>query len=324
MSQLFEKIQARVQDWRNAGYPAEKYPAIAEILEFATIPDDEAGPQLRFLRAAQLRALETYWYLRLVEDTPLVKDLYLSCYEEPLDRFAALGMMDQRITNWAANQAMKGQPNAIWDRLTTDVDKTDPFFDGTRGKQLVRIIPFTHPLTLEELQLVRDELASRPDEQRDVLLVCLGKETRVDPWLEEYNRRRPLNRIHVIELRTDERYGKFFVHQPARAEVRITREDGKILVAIDDFLSPTIVERLELDLPLFRAHIPDWRAMVDTVQIDPAYDGTLFRVALADIPEKKDDLVSGRYELPAPDSPTTVAVKIVDMLGEELLITGTA
>jgi hypothetical protein len=44
-------------------------------------------------------------------------------------------------------------------------------------------------------------------------------------------------------------------------------------------------------------------------------------VALADVPEKKDDLVIGAYELPAPEGETTVAVKIVDMLGEEVLVT---
>ena len=57
--------------------------------------------------------------------------------------------------------------------------------------------------------------------------------------------------------------------------------------------------------------------------IDPAYDGTVFTVGLADIPEKKADLVEGRYELPAPDGETTVAVKITDMLGEEVVVTQT-
>jgi hypothetical protein len=35
---------------------------------------------------------------------------------------------------------------------------------------------------------------------------------------------------------------------------------------------------------------------------------------------KKTDLVAGRYELAAPDGETTVAVKIVNMLGEEVLM----
>jgi hypothetical protein len=76
-----------------------------------------------------------------------------------------------------------------------------------------------------------------------------------------------------------------------------------------------------MDTPLFKAQIPDWRAMVDVVLIDTAYDDQVFNIALSDVPEKKDDLVSGRYELPAPEGPTTVAVKIIDMLGEEVLVT---
>jgi hypothetical protein len=61
--------------------------------------------------------------------------------------------------------------------------------------------------------------------------------------------------------------------------------------------------------------------MVDSVMIDPAYNGEVFNVALADVPEKKSDLVAGKYTLLVPDGESTVAVKITDMLGEEVLIT---
>jgi DNA modification methylase len=199
--------------------------------------------------------------------------------------------------------------------------KTDTFFDGTLGKRLVKIIPFNHPLTRLDLELLKGELEARRDEERDVVVICLGKELAADPWLEAYNRHRPINKIEVIELRTDQKYGKFFLHQPAQAQVQVERLDGRLRVEIEDFISPTIVERLEMDTPLFKAQIPDWRAMVDVVLIDTAYDGQVFNIALSDVPEKKDDLVSGRYELPAPEGPTTVAVKIIDMLGEEVLIT---
>lgn len=37
--------------------------------------------------------------------------------------------------------------------------------------------------------------------------------------------------------------------------------------------------------------------------------------------KKKTDLVSGSYTLPAPEGVATVAIKIVDMLGEEVLLT---
>lgn len=38
------------------------------------------------------------------------------------------------------------------------------------------------------------------------------------------------------------------------------------------------------------------------------------------MPAKKTDLVQGAYELPARSGDTTVAIKIVDMLGEEVLV----
>lgn len=198
--------------------------------------------------------------------------------------------------------------------------KGDPFFDGLYGARLVKIVPFNHSLTLLDLQLVQDALAERKDDARDITLVCLGKETAVDPWLADYNRRHPVNKIDVIELRTDPRYGKFFEHKPASAQVEIARRDGQIVVEITDFMSPTILERLEMDANLFQALVTDWRAMVDTVLIDAAYDGQVFNVALSDVPERKSDLVAGHYTLPASDGETTVAVKIIDMLGEEVLV----
>ncbi|MEW6536922.1 MAG: hypothetical protein AB1454_15025 [Candidatus Auribacterota bacterium] len=97
--------------------------------------------------------------------------------------------------------------------------------------------------------------------------------------------------------------------------------EDKIKVDIEDFISPTIVERLDMDTPLFKARITDWRSMVDSVMIDTAYNGEVFNIALSDVPEKKSDLIIGAYELPAPEGETTVAVKIIDMLGEEVLVT---
>jgi hypothetical protein len=71
VTHLYEHIQNKVADWREAGYPSEAYPVIEEILDYATLP--ESGG-LRFLRRAQFQALETYWYLRLVEGTPHIFD----------------------------------------------------------------------------------------------------------------------------------------------------------------------------------------------------------------------------------------------------------
>ena len=202
---------------------------------------------------------------------------------------------------------------------------TDPFFDGSLGRNLVKIIPFNHPLSPLDLDEIRRELDARPEEDRNITVVCLGKELAADPWIEDWNRLRKgdkaVNRIEVIELRTDPRYGKFFEHKPASAKVKISRKDAQIQVEIEDFISPTIIERLQQQSGVLTPTIEDWRSMVDCVMIDPAYNGEVFNVALSDVPEKKDDLVVGSYALPTRDGETTVAVKIIDMLGEEVLIT---
>lgn len=203
--------------------------------------------------------------------------------------------------------------------------RSDSFFDGTLGNKLVKIIAFGHPLTPLDLEEIKKELEARPDEDRSIVAVCLGKELAADSWLEDWNRLRKgagtVNRIEVIELRTDPKYGKFFVHQPAAAKISVRRDKDKIQVDVEDFISPTIVERLDMDMPLFKASITDWRSMVDCVMIDTAYNGEVFNVVFSDVPAKKSDLVSGSYEFPAPRGETTVAVKIVDMLGEEVLVT---
>ncbi|MDD5639100.1 MAG: site-specific DNA-methyltransferase [Candidatus Pacebacteria bacterium] len=198
--------------------------------------------------------------------------------------------------------------------------KTDSFFDGTLGKNLVKIIDFNHPFTLLDLQLIQDELKKRPNEDRNITVVCLGKELAIDSVIEEWNKKHPVNKIEVIELKTDKKYGNFLIHKPDEAKVNIERKDDKAIIEILDFISPTIIERLNIDNTLFKVKIPDFRSMIDYILIDTNYDGKTFHIVYSDVPEKKDDLIKGRYELEIPKSKTKIAVKIVDMLGEELLI----
>ncbi|MFW0860171.1 MAG: site-specific DNA-methyltransferase [Dehalococcoidia bacterium] len=198
--------------------------------------------------------------------------------------------------------------------------RTDTFFDGYLGKNLVKIIDFNHPLTLLDLQLLQDELKKRPDEDRGITIVCLGKELAVDPWIEKWNNTHPVNKIIVIELKTDKKYGGFLVHKPAEAKIKVQRQDkDKAMIEIQDFISPTIIERLNIDNTLFKVKIPDFRCMIDTVLIDNNYDGKIFRIVYSDVPQRKDDLVKGEYQIEIPDEKARVAVKIIDMLGEEVI-----
>jgi len=247
---------------------------------------------------------------KLVEDLPKPAQLEFTCWR--------VNDYDLAIQH---NEAV----NLACEHIGITRMRFDAFFDGALGKQLAKVIPFQHPLSPLDLEEIKRELEARPEEDRAITVVCLGMELAAAAWIEDWNRLRKgkdaANRINVIELRTDARYGKFIRHEPASARLNIERKDGRITVEIQDFISPTIIERLAHQSGVLQPGIDDWRAMVDCVMIDPAYDGKVFNVALSDMPARKFELVEGRYELDAPEGETTVAVKIMDMLGEEALET---
>lgn len=238
---------------------------------------------------------------------------------------AQLSFVVYRVNDYELAIPHQQAVNLACDHIGVTRIRTDPYFDGTLGRKLVKVVPFSHPLTLLDLDELRSELEARPEEDRPIVVVCLGKEPAADAWVEDWNRLRKgkaaVNRIEVIELRTDPKYGKFFQHQPARAKVKMLRKKEAITVEIEEFISPSIIERLQEQAGLLKPKIDDWRAMVDCVMVDPDYDGRVFRIGLSDVPERKPDLVAGRYEIPAGRGAGTIAVKIIDMLGEEVLVT---
>lgn len=113
MSHLHQILGRKVDQWRVGGYPSPDYPAIAEIFEWAS--DPETGT-LRFLRKPQLRALETYWYLRLVEGTPHIFVLYQKLFPHRSELLKALGLTTPEITRLVLDQSF----DALWERIKTD------------------------------------------------------------------------------------------------------------------------------------------------------------------------------------------------------------
>jgi hypothetical protein len=108
---LYQILEAETQAWRKARYPCEEYPSIGEMLDWQT--DPETGG-LRYLRTPQLRALEVYWYLRVVKRTPHVFDLYRQLYPKTAEFIEALGIPD------AAFKDADYDLDALWDRLRSD------------------------------------------------------------------------------------------------------------------------------------------------------------------------------------------------------------
>ncbi len=85
---LYTILKSKVIEWRRNNYQSD-FPPISEVLEFNL--DPETG-NLRFLRKAQFEALETYWYLRLIEGTSHIFDLYKRLYDDPVELFKALNI----------------------------------------------------------------------------------------------------------------------------------------------------------------------------------------------------------------------------------------
>jgi len=112
--QLYEALAVKVAEWREQNYAHEEYSAIGEILEWAHYPD---VPVFR-LRAPQLRALETYWYLRLVENTPHIFDLYSRLFERTTERLDALGMSHPDLREQALDFGFDG----LIDQVRADND----------------------------------------------------------------------------------------------------------------------------------------------------------------------------------------------------------
>lgn len=244
---------------------------------------------------------------------------------EPTQQPCQLGFATYRVNDYDLQIQHNEAVELACQYLGVTRTRTDSFFEGTQGGRLVKIVPFNHPLTPLDLEAVRNELKTRPTEERDVMLVCLGWQHDARAWVDSYNRNRPVNKLHVVELRTDRKLGGIIKHEPLSAQVSAQRvgegADAQLVVELQDVVSPTIMQRLNLEQGVFRAQITDWRAVVDCILIDTQFDGQVFNVTLADVPERKQDLVNGRYELPAPPAGSTVAVKIIDMLGEELVVT---
>lgn len=115
MPHLFQALATHVDTWRAADYPCPDGPAIREVLEFAV--EDAASGQLRYLRRAQFRALETYWYLRLVLDSPRIPDLYERLFPDPEQRCAAMGLTHPDLLKL---MAFGGGIAAVIERMRTD------------------------------------------------------------------------------------------------------------------------------------------------------------------------------------------------------------
>jgi len=118
------KLMEKVEEWRNEDYECD-YPTISEILNFSIVELETGEKTLRYLRKAQFEALETYWYLRLVEKTPHVFELYEKLYDDPIKLLEALGIPTENQE--ILQLALKGGVDHILEQVKNSNDFVKKF-----------------------------------------------------------------------------------------------------------------------------------------------------------------------------------------------------
>lgn len=109
---MIKKLALITSNWKTSNYKVDEYPAIKELLEFQR----ESGV-LKYLRDPQLEAIETYFYLRLVEKTPKIFDLYKQLFPTKKELREALGI----VKNQEISDLIENEEN-IFDKLVSDDD----------------------------------------------------------------------------------------------------------------------------------------------------------------------------------------------------------
>jgi len=170
-------------------------------------------------------------------------------------------------------------------------------YDGELDGRMVKILPtnriaskadledFVASLPYAQFDTRKDENPSEPVER--ITLVCMGHEpdlkAALEQQLDEY-----IVDIRVMDVLRDR--SDLQLKREAEADVAIT--DGKLIIR--GFWPMNLLQKLSME----RESVEDWREMVESVLIDWNYDGAVMEPSVIDIPEDKNGLVSGVYDVP--------------------------
>jgi DNA modification methylase len=190
----------------------------------------------------------------------------------------------------------------------------DDYFNFKKGEKFVKVIELHRPLTpLDVSQIIEKALERESDE--DVLVYCSGTQDdlKIEEIKNQHNKMRAgMNKIIITDIQKD----GIIEFKPAEFEIEIKKNGNTAEIEISNYLSHQILQKMNIDKTLFDTQITDWRSQIDYILIDTNYNGEIFTTHFSDVPKRKKDLITGKYNL---ETKGKIAVKIVDMLGEESL-----
>ncbi len=206
------------------------------------------------------------------------------------------------------------------------------YFDGLLDNSFVKVMPINRVCSKKDvddvLKGVRDNLGgftakskSRHGEsvyQEGVTVFCSGLEMDMIDYIKKNNDTGV--EIDVRDILLDKQ--TLIFKQKPEAEITVKGAGKKATIKVEDFISPILMRKLEIENEKTnkresKAKVEDYRQVIDSVAIDIDYDGDLFNAEIIDVPSK-NELIKGEYVFEYPKAgKKTLAVKIVDVLGEE-------
>jgi len=206
------------------------------------------------------------------------------------------------------------------------------YFDGVLDNNFVKAMPLNRVLNKMDIRAVLKEIeknistfnvkqkskSGEPVYEEGVLIIASGVELDVSDFLKKENKTGV--KVEIRDILTDKK-NLIFKKKP-EAKIEVKAKDKKLSVELKEFYSPILMRKLELENGKMlkkehQARVEDFKQIIDSVAIDVDYNGKLFNAEVMDLPTKKE-LIKAKYGWEYPKKGKyTVAVKIVDVLGEE-------
>jgi len=206
------------------------------------------------------------------------------------------------------------------------------YFDGILDKNFVKVMPMNRVLNKMDIRTLiknvddkKDSFtvktkskAGEPVYEEGVLVICSGMELDVLDFIKKENKTGV--KIEVRDILTDKK-NLIFKKKP-EAKIDAKAKDKKLSVELKDFYSPILMRKLEIenDKVLKKDHkakVEDFKQIIDSVAIDVDYNGKLFNAEVMDLPDKKETIKAKYSWEYTKKGKYTVAIKVVDVLGEE-------
>jgi adenine-specific DNA-methyltransferase len=186
-------------------------------------------------------------------------------------------------------------------------------FDGEKDGRMVKIMPVNRIATRADLNELIAGFDYKAWERRQgenpnkavekITLVCMGHETDLSAHLVLAAKPYKID-VEVVDILRDKADLEF----KRDSDAKVVIKDGELV--IERFYPMNLLQKLSMQ----KEAVDDWRELTESILIDWNYDGAVLQPTVLDIPEKKTDLVIGRYKVPADAG--TIRVKITDLLSE--------